>query len=64
MGREGVADSEDMAPESTEQKNSGRRPHNTNFYNRSWLRNKNVARSEDMEADDELVRQGHFSMMC
>ena len=61
---EGVADTEDTAPELTEQKNSGRGPHNSNFYNRSWLRSKNVARSEDMEADDELVSRGHFSMMC
>ena len=58
-----VADTEDTAPESSERKNSGRGPHNSNSHNRSRLRSKNVARSEDMEADDELVSRGKFSMM-
>ena len=58
-----VADTEDTAPESSERKNSGRGPHNSNSHNRSRLRSKNVARSEDMEADDELVSRGQFSMM-
>ena len=60
---EGVADTEDTAPESSERKNSGRGPHNSNSHNRSRLRSKNVARSEDMEADDELVSRGQFSVM-
>ena len=58
-----VADTEDTAPESSERKNSGRGPHNSNSHNRSRLRSKNVARSEDMEADDELVSRGQFSVM-
>ena len=40
-----------------ERKNSGRGPHNSNSHNRARLRSKNVARSEDMEADDELVSE-------
>ena len=43
---------------SGERKNSGRGPHNSNSHNRARLRSKNVARSEDMEADDELVSGG------
>ena len=39
----------------TERKNSGRGPHAANSHNRSRMRSKNAARSEDMEADDELV---------
>ena len=39
----------------SERKNSGRGPHNSNSHNRARLRSKNAARSEDMEADDELV---------
>ena len=58
-----MADTEDTAPESSERKNSGRGPHNSNSHNRSRLRSKNVARSEDMEADDELVSRGQFSVM-
>jgi len=38
----------------TERKNSGRGPHAANSHNRSRMRSKNAARSEDMEADDEL----------
>ena len=39
-----------------ERKNSGRSVHTGgNSHNRARMRNKNVARSEDMEADDELV---------
>ena len=39
----------------SERKNSGRGPYNSNSYNRARLRSKNATRSEDMEADDELV---------
>lgn len=38
----------------TERKNSGRGSHAVNSHNRSRMRTKNAARSEDMEADDEL----------
>ena len=42
-----------------ERKNSGRSGHtggtSSHSHNRARMRNKNVARSEDMEADDELV---------
>ena len=43
----------------TERKNSGRGSHAVNSHNRSRMRSKNAARSEDMEADDELVGHGH-----
>ena len=41
-----------------ERKNSGRGSHAVNSHNRSRMRSKNAARSEDMEADDELVGHG------
>ena len=43
-----------------ERKNSGRGPHTSNSHNRARLRSKNVARSEDMEADDELVNDDEW----
>ena len=50
-----TGDAEALVTTSGERKNSGRGPHNSNSHNRARLRSKNVARSEDMEADDELV---------
>jgi len=49
-----TGDTGDLVTTSGERKNSGRGPHNSNSHNRARLRSKNVARSEDMEADDEL----------
>jgi len=45
---------QDSRDAGSERKNSGRGPHNSNSHNRARLRSKNAARSEDMEADDEL----------
>ena len=48
-----------------ERKNSGRSTHTHNAgggHTRTRLRTKNVARSEDMEADDELVSLTHHSL--
>ena len=58
---EGLLVDADTCPQETrdtcvsERKNSGRGPYNSNSYNRARLRSKNATRSEDMEADDELV---------
>ena len=50
-----TGDTEALVTTSGERKNSGRGPHYSNSHNLARLRSKNVARSEDMEADDELV---------
>ena len=58
------SEARDQVTVSGERKNSGRGPHNSNSHNRQARLRSKMTRSEDMEADDELVSRGHFSMMC
>ena len=49
------SEARDQVTVSGERKNSGRGPHNSNSHNRQARLRSKMTRSEDMEADDELV---------
>ena len=62
------SEARDQVTVSGERKNSGRGPHNSNSHNRQARLRSKMTRSEDMEADDELVRvrsdvRGHDNVL-